>query len=65
MQLQLKVFKGDWKAIKALLLALMDLLFALPKIINNRNRFTDAEYEAYQKLPETRLYWKPEEEATL
>ena len=65
MQLQLKVFKGDWKAIKALLLALMDLLFALPKIINNRNRFTDAEYEAYQKLPETRLYWKPEKEATL
>jgi glycosyltransferase involved in cell wall biosynthesis len=65
MQLQLKVFKGDWKALKALLLALMDLLFALPKIISNRNRLTRAEYEAYQKLPETRLYWKPEEEATL
>jgi glycosyltransferase involved in cell wall biosynthesis len=65
MQLQLKVFKGDWKALKGLLLALMDLLFALPKIINNRNRLTGAEYEAYQKLPETRLYWKPEEEATL
>lgn len=64
MQLQLKVFKGDWKALKALLLALMDLLFALPKIINHRNRLTHAEYEAYQKLPETRLYWKPEE-ATL
>jgi glycosyltransferase involved in cell wall biosynthesis len=65
MQLQLKVFKGDWKALKALLLALMDLLFALPKIINGMNRLTHEEYEAYQKLPETRLYWKPEEEATL
>lgn len=60
MQLQLKVFKGDWKALRALLLALIDLLLALPKIINNRNRLTRAEYEAYQKLPETRLYWKPE-----
>lgn len=63
-QLQLKVFKGDWKALKALLLALMDLFLVLPKIISNRNRLTRAEYEAYQKLPETRLYWKPEE-ATL
>lgn len=65
MQLQLKVFKGDWKALKAILLAFIDLLFALPKIINSMNRLTRAEYEAYQKLPETRLYWKPEEEATL
>jgi glycosyltransferase involved in cell wall biosynthesis len=65
MQLQLKFFKGDWNALKALLLALMDLLFALPKIINGMNRLTHEEYEAYQKLPETRLYWKPEEEATL
>ena len=65
MQLQLKVFKGDWKALKAILLAFIDLLFALPKIINGMNRLTRAEYEAYQKLPETRLYWKPEEEATL
>ena len=65
MQLQLKVFKGDWKALKALLLALIDLILALPKIVKNSNRLTRAEYEEYQKLPETRLYWKPEEESVL
>ena len=65
MQLQLKVFKGDWKALKALLLGMMGLILALPKIIKNSNRLTPAEYEEYQKLPETRLYWKREEEAVL
>lgn len=64
-QLKTKVFKGDWKALKALLLALIDLILALPKIVKNSNRLTRAEYEEYQKLPETRLYWKPEEESVL
>ena len=65
MQLKTKVFKGDWKALKALLLGMMGLILALPKIIKNSNRLTPAEYEEYQKLPETRLYWKREEEAVL
>lgn len=64
-QLKTKVFKGDWKALKALLLALIDLILALPKIIKNSNRLTRAEYEEYLKLPETRLYWKWEEEGVL
>ena len=64
-QLKTKVFKGDWKALKALLLALIDLILALPKIVKNSNRLTRAEYEEYHKLPETRLYWKPEEESVL
>ncbi len=60
MQLQLKVFKGDFKAFKAISLALFDLIFAIPKIIKCSNRLTQMEYDRYQKLGETRVYWKPE-----
>lgn len=59
MQLQLKVFKGDFKALYALILALSDLIFAVPKIIRNANRLTPEECRIYQKLAPTRVYWKP------
>jgi glycosyltransferase involved in cell wall biosynthesis len=62
MQLKSKIFKGDWRALSAVLLAMMDLVLAIPKIIKNSNRLTDAEYAAYQKLQATKLYWKPEDE---
>jgi len=62
MQLKLKVFKGDGKALIALLLALKDLFLAFPKIIKNSNRLTDAEYKEYQNLESARIYWKPEDE---
>ncbi|OUL63028.1 glycosyltransferase family 2 protein [Flavobacterium sp. AJR] len=61
MQLKLKVFKGDFKALKALLLAILDLLFSMPKIIKNANRLSIQEYQNYQKLEETKIYWKPED----
>ena len=61
MQLKSKVFKADWKALVAILLAMMDLLLAIPKIIKNSNRLTNTEYVAYQKLALTKLYWKPED----
>lgn len=60
MQLKLKVFKGDFKALQAISLALVDLVFAIPKIIKNSNRLTVKEYNSYQKLPETKIYWAPE-----
>jgi glycosyltransferase involved in cell wall biosynthesis len=60
MQLQLKVFAGDLKALKALILAMLDLMVAIPKIIQSSNRLTQIEYDAYQKLEETKLYWIPE-----
>lgn len=60
-QLKLKVFKGDFKALKAILLAMFDLLFSIPKIIKNANRLSMEEYRTYQKLEETKLYWKPED----
>jgi glycosyltransferase involved in cell wall biosynthesis len=61
MQLKLKVFKGDFKALKALLLAILDLLFSMPEIIKNANRLSIQEYQNYQKLEETKIYWKPED----
>lgn len=60
MQLKLKVFKGDLKALQALILAMLDFVVAIPKIIQNSNRLTQTEYDAYQKLEETKLYWMPE-----
>lgn len=59
MQLKLRVFKGDFKALKALFLATIDLIFAFPKIIRNSNRLSAKEYKIYQELEDTKLYWKP------
>ncbi|MBF4492873.1 glycosyltransferase [Flavobacterium sp. MR2016-29] len=61
MQFKSKVFKGDFKALKAILLALFNLIFSIPKIIKNSNRLSVEEYNAYQKLEDTKLYWKPED----
>lgn len=63
MQLKSKVFKGDWKALQAIVLALLDLVWNIPRIIKNINRLTQKEYYAYQKLEETKLYWRPENES--
>lgn len=60
-QLKTKVLKGDLKALKAVLLAMLDVLLAIPKIIKNSNRLSMKEYKEYQKLEETKLYWRPED----
>jgi glycosyltransferase involved in cell wall biosynthesis len=59
-QFKLKVFKGDWRALQAIALAMFDLIMSTLKIMNNSNRLTNKEYKEYQKLAETKLYWKPE-----
>jgi glycosyltransferase involved in cell wall biosynthesis len=59
-QFKLKVFRGDMKALQAISLALLDLVLAIPKIMQNSNRLTLEEYNAYQKLPDTKIYWEPE-----
>ncbi|OCB70591.1 glycosyl transferase [Flavobacterium piscis] len=61
-QIKTKVFKGDFKALKALVLAFLDLVISIPKIIKNSNRLSDFEYHEYQKLEETQLYWQPEKD---
>jgi GT2 family glycosyltransferase len=59
-QFKIKVFKGDFKALLAIGLALCDLVWNIPKIMKNSNRLTQKEYESYNQLPETKLYWQPE-----
>lgn len=61
MQIKLKVFKGDFKALLAIIQALFDVIWNLPKLYKNANRLTMIEFEHYQQLAETKLYWKPNE----
>lgn len=60
MQLKLKVFKGDMKALQALTLALVDLISFTPKIIKNSNRLSKKEYVEFHKLEKVKLSWKPQ-----
>lgn len=60
MQFKLKVFKGDFKALQAIFLAVLDVVWNTPIILKNRNRLSLQEYNAYIKLPETKIYWQPE-----
>lgn len=60
MQFKNKIFKGDFKVIKPLILALIDVFMNFPKIVKNRKRFTSEEYQNYMKLNDTKIYWNPE-----
>ena len=55
-----KMIKGDFKVLKAIVMALLDLVWNTPKILKNRNRLTPKEYEIYHQLPEAKIYWSPE-----
>jgi glycosyltransferase involved in cell wall biosynthesis len=59
-QLKLKVFKGECKVLQSLFLASMELICSIPKILRNRYPLTQEEYDEYQKLPATKIYWQPE-----
>jgi glycosyltransferase involved in cell wall biosynthesis len=59
-QFRHKVFQGDFKALKAILLALFDLVWNTRKIIKNSNRLTEKEYERFNKFPEAKIYWQQE-----
>lgn len=59
MQLKLKVFKGNFKSLYAIIGALFDLLLNFPKIRSNRNALSRKEYKAFLQLDETKIYWKP------
>ena len=60
MQLENKIMKGNFKVVSPLLLAIFDLIVAVPKLIANRNKMTPQEYSNYLKLKEAKIYWKPE-----
>jgi glycosyltransferase involved in cell wall biosynthesis len=59
-QFKCKVVKGDFKALQAIVLALLDLVWNMPRILKNSNRLTEKEYEDYNQLPEAKIYWQPE-----
>lgn len=59
-QLKSKVFKGDFKALQSIVLALFDLIWNIPKIVKNSNRLTQEEFQNYDQLSQTKLYWQPE-----
>ncbi len=59
MQCKTKIFKGDFKVINPLLLAIFDLIRSFPKLIKHRNALTTEEYQAYGKLNDAKIYWKP------
>ena len=57
-QFKNKVFKGDFKALQAIVLALFDLVWNMPKVLKNANRLTKQEYKTYNEMPETKIYWQ-------
>jgi GT2 family glycosyltransferase len=61
MQIKNKVLKGDWRAMLAIIQAMVDVIINLPRLLRNSNRLTENEFKDYNKLPETKLYWTPEE----
>lgn len=58
MQLKLKVFEGDFKALKAIILALFDLIINLPKCITINSRLSISEYQKIEELKNSKIYWK-------
>jgi GT2 family glycosyltransferase len=60
MQAKGKFFKGQLEVIVPLFLAICDLFLAVPKLMQHRNALTSQEYEAYAKLNEAKIFWKPE-----
>ncbi len=60
-QLKTKVFKGDFKALMAVVQALGDVVVNLPRLSKNSNRLSKEEFLKYSKLPETKLYWTPKD----
>ena len=61
-QLKSKTAKGDFKATVGLVLAAVDFLLFLPKLILNKNRLTTHEYKKYSDLKTIPLYWSPKHE---
>ena len=59
MQFKLKVLKGDFKALRAIVFAKFDLVWNMPRILICSNRLTLKEFDIYNKLPETKIYWQP------
>ena len=60
MQYKTKVIRGDFKALIAIKLAIMDLLLNSIKILQNSNRLTFDEFKKFEMIAPTRIYWTPD-----
>tara|TARA_R110000868_G_scaffold360908_1_gene622958 strand:+ start:6676 stop:7587 length:912 start_codon:yes stop_codon:yes gene_type:complete len=61
-QIKLKVFKGDIKALFAIFQAIFDVSYNFKRLLKNANRLTSEEFLRYKKLSEPKLYWSPEKD---
>lgn len=57
-QLITKVFKGNFKATKGLMLALWDVFINFPKLLKERNGFNFKAFKKYSNLAPTKIYWQ-------
>ena len=60
MQLKLRVFNGNFRTIFPLMRAILDVVVNSGKLSRMRKPFTKTEFLNYSKLPESKIYWKPE-----
>jgi glycosyltransferase involved in cell wall biosynthesis len=58
-QLKTKVFKGDLRALKSIILALIDVFLNIFRIMKYSNRLTLKEFREYENLPDTKIFWSP------
>jgi len=58
-QLKIKVFGGNFKLIAPLSRAIFDVIFHIGKLLKMRKPLTQSQFEAYSKLPETKVFWNP------
>ncbi|MBU3681277.1 MAG: glycosyltransferase [Flavobacterium sp.] len=59
-QLQKIIRQGQFRIVKPLFWALVDLLRQLPKLAQNRKPLTAEKFSNYQQLNEAKIYWNPE-----
>lgn len=57
MQIKLKVFKGDFKALLAILCAIFNILFNLPRLLNERKEIAEKDLKRFNQLNDTIIYW--------
>lgn len=59
MQFKNKIFKGNFKVIQPLFLAILNLVLFIPKLYKHRNSLTTKEYKYYCELNDAKIFWKP------
>ncbi|MDT0648862.1 glycosyltransferase family 2 protein [Autumnicola edwardsiae] len=58
-QLRRKILKGNFSALKSLLLSCLDMLRNLRRILKQRKALTKEEFRKYSELAKTKIYWNP------